>query len=113
MAVALILGVACGCTVSSGVFVGMSQRSSDTSLSASYASFDGSLTRSVLLNEGDEICFHYEGGAGLQAVVRKDGEVLCEIADGTTFTVPADGRYAFAVEGEAKDGGFALAWEID
>ena len=50
---------------------------------------------------------------GLQAIVRKDGETLCEIADRRTFTVPADGRYAFAVEGETEDGAFALSWEIE
>ena len=37
---------------------------------------------------------------------------LCEITHGASFTAPEDGRYTFSVEGEAKDGSFALAWEI-
>ncbi len=98
----LILCLACGCTVSNGVFVGMSQQSSDTSLSASYVSFDGSLARSVPLKAGDAVRFHYEGGEGLRVTVKKGGEVLCEIADGTVFAAPADGSYAFTVEGKRR-----------
>jgi plastocyanin len=109
----LILFLACGCTVSNGVFTGMSQQSSDTSLSASYISFDGSLARQVSLKAGDTVSFSFEGGEGLQAAVKQDGEVLCEIADGTTFEAPADGRYAFTVEGIAKNGAFTLTWKAE
>jgi hypothetical protein len=102
-----------GCTVSSGVFIGMSEQSGDTSLSASYVSFDGSLARSVSLKAGDEVRFSYEGGEGLHAAVRQGGEELGEIADGSSFIAPEDGSYMFTVEGEAKNGTFALSWEIE
>ena len=101
-----------GCTISSGVFIGMVQQSSDTTLGARYQSFDGSMGRRVSLNAGDEVSFAYAGDDGLRAVVKRNGEELCEITHGASFTAPEDGRYTFSVEGEAKDGSFALAWEI-
>ncbi len=110
MAVTAVL--AGGCTVSHGVFTGMSEQSSDTSLSASYASFDGSLSRRVQIGEGDTVTFRYEGGEGLRAAVKQGEDTLCEIADGTVFTAPEDGRYLFGIEGEAKNGAFTLSWEI-
>jgi hypothetical protein len=105
--------VLAGCTISSGVFVGMAQHSSDTSIGASYASFDGSLARSVPLKEGDVVSFDYEGDEGLHAVVKQDGQEFCEIAEGVAFTAPADGRYAFTVEGKAENGSFSLAWQVE
>ena len=102
-----------GCTVSNGVFMGMSQQSSDTSLGASYASFDGSLARSIVLKAGDEVSFSCEGGEGLKAIVKQNSQELFEIADGAIYTVPTDGQYAFAVEGKAKDGAFTLSWQIN
>lgn len=109
----LALCLLAGCTVSNGVFVGMSQSSTDTSLNASYASFSGSVERRVTLEEGDVVTFRYEGGEGLCALVKQDGEERMEISDGAVFTAAADGSYAFAVEGEAKDGAFLLSWQVD
>jgi hypothetical protein len=109
----LALCLLAGCTVSSGVFVSMSQISTDTSLNASFVSFNGCLERRVTLEEGDVVTFRYEGGEGLCASVKQDGEQQMEIADGTVFTADADGRYAFTVEGEAKDGAFSLSWQVN
>jgi len=111
--VVLALGLLCGCTVSNGVFTGMSQQSSETSLSASYISFDGSMARRVPLKAGAVVNFCLEGGEGLQAVIKRNGEVVCEIADGTTFTADADGNYLFMMEGEAKNGAFTLSWKAE
>ena len=109
----LAAGIVGGCTVSSGVFMGFSQQSGDTSLSASYVSFDGSLARSVALKAGDEVSFSCEGGEGLKATVKQNGQELFEIDDDAVYTVPADGRYAFAIEGNAENGAFTLSWQID
>ena len=111
--VVLVTVMVCGCTVKSGVFIGFTERSSDTSLSASYASFDGSLARRVSLKAGDMVRFRYEGGEGLRAAVRQSGNELCEITDGATFTAPEDGTYSFGVEGKAKDGSFSISWQTD
>jgi hypothetical protein len=102
-----------GCTVSNGVFMGMSQQSGDTSISASYVSFDGSLARSVPLEAGDAVSFSYEGGEGLRAFVKQNGQELGGITDGGTFSASADGQYAFVVEGEAENGAFSLSWQIE
>ena len=107
---AAVLG---GCTVSNGVFTGMSQQSGDISLGASYVSFDGSLARSISLKEGDKVSFSYEGGSDLAAAVKQNGETLFEISSGAVYTVQADGQYAFVVEGKDKNGAFSLSWEID
>lgn len=106
-----IIALACGCTISSGVFTGMSQSSTDTSLSASYVSFDGSLARRVSLKAGDEVTFGIEGGDGLEAAVMKGGESVCEITDGAVFTAAEDGAYDFTLRGKAENGSFALTWQ--
>jgi hypothetical protein len=115
IALALILltaAAACGCMISSGVFIGINRTSTDTSLSASFRSFDGSLARRVKLEAGDEVTFSLEGGEGLRAVVTKGGE-LFDITDGGVFTAPEDGYYDFALKGKAKDGWFSLTWVAD
>ena len=112
VAAMLTVSILGGCTVSSGVFTGMSQQSSDTSLSASYVSFDGSLARSVSLKAGDKVSFSYEGGNDLTASVEQNGNVLFAITDGSTYTAQADGQYAFALEGKAENGAFTLSWKI-
>ncbi len=115
-AIALILftiALSSGCTISSGVFMGMSRSSTDTSLSASYVSFDGSLARRVSLNAGDTVRFSLEGGAGLDAVVAKGGKELFCITDGVKFTAFEDGSYDFMLKGKAKNGSFALSWTIE
>jgi hypothetical protein len=111
--VAAIAALACGCTVSNGLFVGMAHSSTDTSLSASYVSFDGSLARRVSLKAGDEVTFGLEGGDGLRAVAAKGGEELFDIADGAMFTAPEDSVYYFMLKGKAKDGSFSLTWKVD
>lgn len=103
--------LACGCTISSGVFTGMSQSSTDISLTASYVSFDGSLARRVSLKAGDEVTFGLEGGDGLEAAVMKGGESVCAIADGAVFTADEDGTYDFTLRGKAENGSFALTWQ--
>lgn len=114
LAVAMLTAsVLVGCTVSSGVFTGMSQQSSDTSLGASYISFNGSLARSISLKAGDEVSFSFEGGADLNAAVKQNGKALLEITNGASYTVPADGQYAFAVEGKAENGAFTLSWQVN
>jgi cold shock CspA family protein len=102
-----------GCTVENGVFMGMSQSSSDTALTASYLSFDGSFARRVTLKTGDEVTFTLEGGDGLSAVIKKSGEDICSISNGSAFITPEDGQYDFTMQGEAKDGSFSLSWQID
>ncbi len=76
-------------------------------------SFDGSLARCVSLSAGEKVTFQYEGGDGLKAAVKKDGETLMEIADGAVFTAPEKGQYRFTVEGEAKEGAFSLFWQSE
>jgi hypothetical protein len=115
-AIALILIAAAliaGCTISSGVFTGMAQSSSDTSLSASYISFDGSVARRVNLKAGDTVTFRLEGGNGLQALVIKSGEELFSIADGAVFTVTEEGSYDFTLKGKAENGSFSLSWAVE
>jgi hypothetical protein len=114
VAVALVLLVvtfAAGCTTSNGVFTGFSHSSTDTSLSASYVSFNGSLTRRVELKAGDEVTFSLEGGEGLEASVMKDGEPLAAILDGGTFTATESGNYDFGLKGKAENGSFTLSWQ--
>lgn len=101
-----------GCSVTSGVFTGMSQSSTETSLSASYLSFDGSFARIVPLHTGEEVTFSLSGGEGLDAAVEKDGKDIFSISDGNTFTVPEDGTYTFVMAGEDNNGSFSLSWEI-
>jgi hypothetical protein len=112
--VVLLLSVfLCGCTITSGVFAGMSYNSSDTSLSASYRSFDGSITQRLSLKADDEVSFSYQGDDGLAAKVKQSGDVIADIADGSVVTVPTDGTYDFIVEGEAKAGAFSLTWSVE
>ena len=110
----LILALAiCGCTVSHGMFMGLSQHADDTALQASYLKFDGSLAQRVSLEDGDEVRFYFEGDDGLEAVVKRNQEEVCVIVDGDTFTAPKDGRYDFTIEGSAEDGTFSLTWDIE
>ncbi len=102
-----------GCTVSNGVFTGMSHSSTDTTLSASYISFDGAYARLVPLKAGDEITFSLTGGEELNAAVERDGEELFSISGGNTFTAPEDGTYTFVMEGEGSNGSFSLSWVIE
>lgn len=111
--VLLAAALAAGCTISSGVFVGMAQTSTDTSLSASYMSFDGSLTRRVELKAEDEVTFSLEGGEGLEALVIKDGQRLGGITDGGTFIAPGNGGYDFTLRGKAENGSFSLSWAVE
>jgi hypothetical protein len=116
-AAALVLVVAtailaCGCTVSNGVFMGMAQSSTDKSLSASYISFDGSLARSVSLKAGDEVKFSLEGGEGLSAAVMKGGKSVFGITDGGVFTAAEGGTYDFTLSGKAENGSFSLGWQV-
>lgn len=116
VAIALVLlmaAIAAGCTISNGVFTGMNQSSNDTSLSASYISFDGSLAKRVSLKAGSEVTFSLEGGDGLKAVVTKGGEELFTITEGAAFTAPEDGSYDFTLKGKAENGSFSLKWQVD
>lgn len=110
----LALGVAllCGCTVSHGIFSGMSQNATDTTLSASYLSFDGSLAKRVALEQGDVLTFSLSGGEDLPASVRLDGLSVCEITDGAAFTAPEKGTYELTLAGKAQNGSFLLSWKI-
>ena len=103
----------CGCTVKSGVFTGLSQSSSGTTLSASYRNYDGAIWRRVTLEEVDTVRFELSGGDGLDAVVKKDGEAVFSIVDGSVFTAPSDGSYNFAVQGQAENGSFSLSWQVE
>lgn len=106
---AVLLG---GCTVSSGIFAGMSQNATGTTLSASYASFDGSLSKRVALGQDDAVTFGLSGGEGLSASVRRNGLNVSGITDGAVFVAPEDGEYEFSLEGDAQNGSFFLSWEI-
>lgn len=110
--VMLLVVLVCGCTIKSGVFIGFNYQSSDTSLEASYLKFDGSLLKRVPLKEGDTVTFSYEGDDELQTVVKKGGEELCGITDGSTFTAQEDGNYDFTAQGNTENGAFSLSWEI-
>ncbi len=102
-----------GCSVTSGVFTGMSESSTETSLSASYISFDGSFARQMSLQSGDEVTFSLSGGEGLDASVEKDGEDIFSISGGNAFTAPEDGTYTFIIQGENNNGSFSLSWEVE
>ena len=91
----------------------MGHSSTDTSLSAGYTGFDGSLAKRVSLKAGDVVTFGLEGGEGLSAAVIRDGEALCDITDGSKFTAPEDGRYDFAMRGKAENGSFSLSWRVE
>lgn len=113
-AIIMVLAVLlCGCTITSGVFMGMSYNSSDTSLTANYKSFDGSITKRLSLKADDEVSFAFQGDSGFNTTVKQSGEELAVITDGSEFTVPADGTYDFTVEGKATDGAFSLSWSIE
>ncbi len=103
----------CGCTITSGVFTGMSHNSSDTSIGASYLTFDGSIAKRLSLKADDEVSFVFQGEDGLMAAVKQGDDVITDITDGSEFTVPADGTYDFTVEGEATEGAFSLSWSIE
>jgi len=102
-----------GCTITSGVFTGMSSNSSETSLNASYISFDGSITKRLPLKADDEVHFAYQGDDGVKGAVKQNGEEMFGITDSSVFTVPSDGTYDFTVEGSAKEGAFSLSWSIE
>lgn len=108
--IALLLS---GCTITSGVFTGMSRNSSETSISASYLTFDGSIAKRLSLKADDEVSFRYQGDDGLMAAVKQGGDVITDITDSSDFTAPADGTYDFTVEGSAKNGAFSLSWSIE
>lgn len=112
-AILMLTALLCGCTITSGVFMGMSHSSSDTSLSASYLKFDGSIAKRVSLKADDEVHFSYQGDDGLTAAVKQGGDVITDITDTGEFTVPADGTYDFKVEGSAENGAFSLSWSIE
>ncbi len=102
--------VACGCMISSGVFIGINRSYGNYYLRASYKSFDGSLARRVSLGAGDTVTFYCEGSGYLQPVVVRSGEVLFDITDGSEFCAPEGGSYDFTVRGKDKDGeGFLAA----
>ena len=107
---AVLLG---GCSVTSGVFTGMSQSSTETSLSASYVSFDGMFSRQVPLKSGEEVTFSLSGDDGLNAYIESNGEEVLRISDGSAYTAPEDAIYIFAVKGKAENGAFSLTWEVD
>lgn len=109
----ILVTLLCSCTITKGTFIGMHSQSSDTFLKASYVKFNGSITRKVKLESGDQVTFSYQGDDGLGAVVIQDDEDILEITDGSTFTASEDGLYNFTVKGKAKDGDFNLTWEID
>lgn len=106
-----IVMLICGCTISSGVFMEINRSSSDTSLQASYKSFDGSLTRRVSLKAGNEVTFYYEG-SGLQPVVKRGKDELVQITNGLVFNVLEDANYSFTVQGNNKNGAFSLSWVV-
>ncbi len=110
LTLAAILG---GCTLMSGVFTLMSSNSTDHSIGASYASFNGFMAQRLSLKEGDTVTFSYTEDDNLKATVKQDNAVLCDIADSSTFAAPKDGTYEFSVEGQSTDGAFSLSWEID
>lgn len=109
----ILIALLCGCTITKGTFIGINQQSSETYLKASYIKFNGSITRKMDLQTGDQVSFSYESDGNLQAVIRKGDKDILEIADGSTFTASEDGLYNFTVEGKADDGNFNLTWEID
>ncbi len=111
--VLLVIALAAGCTISSGLFLGKSQSSSGTSLSSSYVLFDGSMTRLVSLRSGDEVTYSLEGGEGLSAVVEFGGKTVFTITDGSEYTASEDGFYSFTLQGKAEDGSFSLSWDIE
>lgn len=111
--VLMLMVIMAGCTIKNGVFLGFNDEATDTSLSASYVSFDGSIAKRLSLKADDQVHFNFEGGEGLCAVVIKDSKELCEIADDTTFEAAADGTYDFAVKGTAKKGAFSLSWSVE
>jgi hypothetical protein len=102
-----------GCTITSGVFTGMSSNSSDTSLNASYISFNGSITKRLPLKADDEVHFAYQSDDGLNGAVKQNGKEMFSITDSSVFTVPSDGTYDFTVEGSGKEGAFSLSWSIE
>lgn len=112
--VALMLSaLLCGCTISSGLFTGFSYNASDKGISASYASFNGSITQRVSLKEGETLSFRYTEDESLKAAVKQNDTVLYDITDSSAFTIPKDGSYDFSVEGKSSGGAFSLSWEID
>lgn len=114
IAVALLVSVLlCGCTITSGVFTGLNHNSSDTSLNASYISFDGSITKRLPLKADDEVHFAYQDDDGLKGAVKQNGDEMFNITNSSVFTAPSDGTYDFTVEGNAKEGSFSLSWSIE
>jgi hypothetical protein len=109
----LLCLLTCGCTITNGVFTGMSSSSAETSLSVSYQSFDGSIAKRLALQKDDNIIFSLEGDTALSAAVKQDGTQIFCITDGSVFTVPENGKYDFAVFGESENGAFALSWQIE
>ena len=91
----------------------MSHSSSDTSLSASYLKFDGSIAKRVSLKADDEVHFSYQGDDGLTAAVKQGSDVITDITDTGEFIVPADGTYDFTIKGSAENGAFSLSWSIE
>lgn len=112
--VALMLSaLLCGCTISSGLFTGFSYNASDKGISASYASFNGSITQRVSLKEGETLSFRYAEDETLKAFVKQNDTFLCDIADSLHYNVPQDGTYDISVAGVSSGGAFSLSWEID
>lgn len=103
----------CGCMITHGVFIGIRRSSTDTSLEASFKSFDGSLARRLKLQSGDMITFRFESDNVLRPVVVYHGEEIFMITDGGVFTAPENGTYDFAVKGTAEDGWFSLTWAVE
>jgi hypothetical protein len=122
LAAALLLGagllVACS---QSAVRLGWVETSSPGHVEASYASFTGIETHTVLAEAGKTLYLEYDAevvqGALCLEVKGPFGKTiwyafLCEdCAETKTLPVNEDGCYTIFVEGEDTEGSFDLAWE--
>ncbi len=110
--VLMLVFVLCGCNLTSGTFTMCNQQYADNAIKASYATYNGSMTKRIEFKATDQLTFTYQGDDGLRALILKDKDEVFEITDGSTFIIAEDDTYDIVVTGEASDGQFELSWDV-
>lgn len=111
-----------GCQAVSNVRVGWVEMSDLDSMSATYATFDGTEARSIGVEAGQNVALTYEAtaerGTLTMQMVSPDDEIVWEetITEGDSgtavVTAEQDGRYRLVLVGEDTGGSFDVTWEV-
>ena len=108
----------CGCTVSSGVSLNMTEKSSSHQMTASYSKFSGYKKTFITIKSGEtkkvNVSVVTKKGDISLKITNKDGKVFYQgdKMDTSNFVVKLDepGKYTIKVEAEKHSGSFDINW---